>query len=121
MSHTRRTLGLLCIAALTACAPGCFGVTQNPSYFPYLLPTGDIIRTHAKPIGPGYYANFDPHAVDLALEPMQMTSQVGSQVIGNQTPSFSGAMYCSASTLITITNSTFFGNQSGTAGSGAIS
>ena len=62
------------MAAVLSCASGCFGVTQNPSYFPYLLPTGDVIRTHAKPIGPGYYANFDPHAVDLIVEPAGMTN-----------------------------------------------
>ncbi len=81
MTDTRRRLGLLLMAALLGCASGCFGVTQNPSYFPHLLPTGDVIRTHAKPIGPGYYANFDPHAVDLIVEPAGMTSQVGSQVV----------------------------------------
>lgn len=62
-------------------ASGCFSGSQSPSYFPYLLPAGDVIRGHAKPIGPGYYANFDPHAIDLSLEPQVMTSQVGSQVI----------------------------------------
>src|SRR5438093_1453634 len=34
---------LLLAAGLCAGLTGCFGVTQNPSYFPYLLPTGDII------------------------------------------------------------------------------
>src|SRR6516164_6033721 len=81
MADTRRCLGLLLMAALLGCASGCFGVTQNPSYFPYILPTGDVIRTHAKPIGPGYMANFDPHAVDLALETTPTASQVGSQVV----------------------------------------
>ena len=33
-----------------------------------LLPTGDIIQTHAKPAGHGYYANFDPHAVRVAKQ-----------------------------------------------------
>ena len=81
MSHVGRLLGLLFAAMLLGCASGCFGGTQNPSYFPYLLPTCDVIPTHAKPIGPGYYANFDPHAVELDLEPQTMTSQVGSQVV----------------------------------------
>ena len=61
------SLGKRCLKVLLAAGfgllSGCFGVTQNPSYFPYLLPTGDIIQTHAKP-GFGYYANFDPHATD---------------------------------------------------------
>jgi uncharacterized repeat protein (TIGR01451 family) len=81
MAHAGRRLGLLLVAALLGCASGCFGVTQNPSYFPYWLPAGDVVRTHAKPIGPGYYANFDPHAIDLIVEPTSMTSQVGSQVV----------------------------------------
>lgn len=66
---------------MLAGAAGCFGVSQNPSYFPYLLPTGDVVRTHAKPIGPAYYANFDPHAFELSVEPQVLSSQVGSQVV----------------------------------------
>ena len=81
MTQWGRRLGFCFAALLLSCASGCFGVSQNPSYFPYWLPTGDLVRTHAKPIGPGYYANFDPHAVDVALEPVTMTSQVGSQVV----------------------------------------
>lgn len=81
MNRAVRRLGFVLFAALTLCTSGCFGWSSNPSYFPYLLPSGDVVRTHAKPISPGYYANFDPHAVDLALEPQVMTSQVGSQVV----------------------------------------
>jgi uncharacterized repeat protein (TIGR01451 family) len=73
----------LCLTLLLTgclCAPcGCFGVTQNPSYFPYLLPTCDIIPTHAKPVGPGYYANFDPHAVRLEVRPLDATNPVRTQ------------------------------------------
>jgi uncharacterized repeat protein (TIGR01451 family) len=58
---------------------GCFGLSQNPSYFPYLLPTGDIIRTHAKPLGHGYYTNFDPHAVRLEVRPLESTNPVRTQ------------------------------------------
>jgi uncharacterized repeat protein (TIGR01451 family) len=54
-------------------------VSQNPSYFPHLLPTGDIIRTHAKPPGPSYYANFDPHAVRLEVRPLVATNPVRTQ------------------------------------------
>ena len=57
----------LLLAAGLCLLPGCFGGTQNPSYFPHLLPTGDIIRTHAKPPGPSYFSNFDPHAIELAI------------------------------------------------------
>jgi hypothetical protein len=58
---------------------GCLGVSQNPSYFPHLVPTDDIIRTHAKPKGPSYYANFDPHAVRLEVRPVVATSPVRTQ------------------------------------------
>ena len=74
----RGLVRLLCQALLLAgglCAlPGCFGGSENPSYFPYLCPTGDIIRTHAKPPGAGYYANFDPHAVRLEVRPNQVST-----------------------------------------------
>ncbi len=76
-----RRLGLLLFAALLSGVAGCWGGTSNPSYFPYWLPSCDVVQTHAKPIGPGYYANFDPHAIELDLEPCTMTSQVGSQVV----------------------------------------
>jgi hypothetical protein len=74
-------LGLWMLVPVLASVAGCFGVSQNPSYFPYLLPAGEVVPVHAKPIGPGYYANFDPHAVELAVEPTATTSQVGSQVV----------------------------------------
>ena len=66
-------------AGIAAFMAGCFGITQNPSYFPRFLPTGDIVRTHAKPPGPGYYANFDPHAVRLEVRPLTATSPVQTQ------------------------------------------
>ena len=76
------SLGKRCLKVLLAAGfgllSGCFGVTQNPSYFPYLLPTGDIIQTHAKP-GFGYYANFDPHAVRLEVRPIESTDPVRTQ------------------------------------------
>jgi uncharacterized repeat protein (TIGR01451 family) len=59
------------LAALLLCAAGGCGVSHNPAYFPnYFFPFGDIIPTHAKPGGPGYYNNFDPHAVRLEVRPI---------------------------------------------------
>jgi uncharacterized repeat protein (TIGR01451 family) len=71
-----RSILLMLAASTLAASAGCFGITQNPSYFPYLLPTEDIVRTHAKPIGPGYFANFDPHAVKLEVRPLDGTNPV---------------------------------------------
>jgi uncharacterized repeat protein (TIGR01451 family) len=71
-------LKLLLAAGLSLLA-GCFGLSQNPSYFPHLLPTGDIIRTHAKPPGGGYYSNFDPHAIRLEVRPLEATNPVRTQ------------------------------------------
>src|SRR5438270_7925216 len=75
-----RHLGLLVLAAVL-CAPatGCFGVSANPSYFPYLLPTWDVVPTHAKPIWPGSDANFDPAANTLVVMPLESTSRVRTQ------------------------------------------
>lgn len=70
----------LLLVCLTLCAPGCN--THNPSYFPYLLPFGDIVPTHAKPVGSGYYANFDPYAVRLEVRPLK---DANGQDVTNQT------------------------------------
>jgi uncharacterized repeat protein (TIGR01451 family) len=69
----------LLLAAGLSLLSGCFGVTQNPSYFPHLLPTGDIIRTHAKPPGPSYFSDFDPHAARLEVRPLEATNPVRTQ------------------------------------------
>src|SRR5438874_12488865 len=69
---------VMAVLAVTLGA-GCFGVTQNPNYFPHLLPDGDIIRTHAKPPGPSYYADFDPHACRLDVRPLEATNPVRTQ------------------------------------------
>jgi uncharacterized repeat protein (TIGR01451 family) len=75
----RLCLMLLLAASLASLDAGCFGVTQNPSYFPHLLPTGDIIRTHAKPPGSGFFSNFDPHAVRIEVRPLESTNPVQTQ------------------------------------------
>src|SRR5438132_8791984 len=81
MRQAGHRLCLLLLAALMCCSSGCFGGNANPSYFPYLLPFGDIIPTHAKPISPGYFANFDPHAVRLEVRPLEATNQVRTQYV----------------------------------------
>jgi uncharacterized repeat protein (TIGR01451 family) len=85
MRGARRGAALVVLLSLLSAVSGCFGITQNPSYFPYLLPFGDIIQTHAKPPSPGYYANFDPHAIRLEVRPLKdvngqdVTDQVRTQ------------------------------------------
>ena len=68
-----------CLAALAA--TGCLGGTHNPSYFPFYLPTGDIIRTHAKPPGTGYFRNFDPKACKVEVSPACVTSPTKSRQV----------------------------------------
>ena len=43
----------LLVCAMVVALPGCFGVSQNPSYFPYLCTTGDIIQRTPSPQAPG--------------------------------------------------------------------
>jgi uncharacterized repeat protein (TIGR01451 family) len=81
MWRVGRNLCLVLLVGLACASTGCFGGNSNPSYFPYLLPFGDVIQTHAKPISPGYYANFDPHAVRLEVRPLEATNQVRTQYV----------------------------------------
>ena len=75
----RRTVAVLVLAAGLVAFAGCFGISQNPSYFPHLLPTGDIIRTHARPPGLSYFSDFDPHARRLEVRPWTATNPVQTQ------------------------------------------
>jgi len=61
-------------------AAGC-GFAGNPAYFPHWLPAGDIIRTHGKPSGPSYYADFDPYARKIAVFPLEATSPVNRHYV----------------------------------------
>src|SRR5262245_21591153 len=63
------------------CAFGGLGCAGNPSYFPYWLPEGRIIRTHARPPGHGNFADFDPHACRLEVRPLRCTTSVGTQYL----------------------------------------
>jgi uncharacterized repeat protein (TIGR01451 family) len=75
----RRWCSILVLLVSAGLVSGCFGVAHNPSYFPHLLPFGDIIQTHAKPTGSSYYSNFDPHAVRLEVRPLVATNPVRTQ------------------------------------------
>jgi uncharacterized repeat protein (TIGR01451 family) len=82
MRPTARRLGLM-LLALAGLGPlsGCFAASENPSYFPYIVPPFDFDHSHAKPPGPGYYANFDPHAVRLEVRPLNQTNPVRTQYV----------------------------------------
>ena len=70
------------ILAIVCCTGiGCMGVSQNPSYFPYLLPSGDVIRTHGKPGGIGYFRNYDPKAIQVEVTPTSNTNPTLSQQV----------------------------------------
>jgi uncharacterized repeat protein (TIGR01451 family) len=75
----RRYVPTLLVCACLGLLGGCSTFNGNPSYFPYLWPTGEITRTHAKPPGKGNFANFDPHAVTLEVRPLESTDPVRSQ------------------------------------------
>jgi uncharacterized repeat protein (TIGR01451 family) len=75
----RRVCQALVLALCAGWLSGCFGVTANPSYFPYLCLPGDIIETHAKPPGPGYFANFDKYSVRLEVRPLDAANPVHTQ------------------------------------------
>ena len=76
-----RNAGWIAIMAGLPSLLGCFGGAANPSYFPHYLPPGDVIRTHAKPPGFGYFADYDPKAASVETAPPRCTNPVGSDQI----------------------------------------
>src|SRR5262245_59371017 len=78
-SRTGRVRLLLPVTLFAVALCGCSGITQNPSYFPALLPFGDIVRTHPKPPGHAYFTNFDPHACKLVVRPVESCGPAQTQ------------------------------------------
>lgn len=73
-----RTAALI-LATLAFSATGC---SYNPGSFPYLLPPGPVMQTHAKPRGFGYFRNYDPKATRLDVKPGgQANAPLGSQIV----------------------------------------
>lgn len=72
---------VLAAVPLLALLAGCFGGAANPSYFPHYLPPGDVIATHAKPAGPGYFADFDRHAARVDVSPGQSSASTGAEQV----------------------------------------
>jgi len=69
----------LCAVMFCGLIVGC-GMS-NPSYFPYLLPPGNVEKSHAKPKGKGFFANFDPYACRLEVRPLKAANAVGTQQV----------------------------------------
>lgn len=69
-------IALMLLASVSGC--GIFSPSQNPAQLYYgLLPNGEIVQTHAKPPGKGYYANYDPYACRVEVRPKIQSQQVG--------------------------------------------
>jgi uncharacterized repeat protein (TIGR01451 family) len=69
----------LAIVAAAVVGSGC---AYNPGYFPYYLPGGRIVESHAKPGGLGYFRDFDPKAVRLEVTPgPQVVAPLGAQIV----------------------------------------
>jgi len=84
MTGTGSRLALLLLAGSLCTSSGCNrGRTHNPSYFPSnLFCFGDIVPTHAKPGGAGYFSNYDPHAIRLEVRPkVDPTNPVRTQFV----------------------------------------
>ena len=81
MKRFGRSLGALAFAGgICVFLAGC--LSGSPTYFPYLFPGGGAGRSHAKPIGNGYFADFDPNSKRLEVRPEQTTIPIrGSQVV----------------------------------------
>ena len=81
MVQSAATIRSFFLAAAILPLMGCFGFVQNPAYFPSFLPAGDVIQTHAKPAGLGYYRDFDPNAHRLEVTPSTSSCKVGGQQV----------------------------------------
>jgi uncharacterized repeat protein (TIGR01451 family) len=75
----RRVCRAVLLASSACWLTGCFGISANPTYFPYLCPPGDIIQTHAKPPGHGYFADFDRYSVRMEVRPLDAANPVHTQ------------------------------------------
>ena len=79
-THRRHAVRIAAVGILLLCM-GCFGGVSNPGYFPWIEPHEDVIRTHARPTGEGYFANFDREAYKLEATPVDITLPVRSQQV----------------------------------------
>jgi uncharacterized repeat protein (TIGR01451 family) len=76
LASPSKYVSALMLAVLLLAAPGC---ADNPSNFPFWLPSGPVVRTHARPPGAGEFADYDPHAVRLEVRPLVSTNPARTQ------------------------------------------
>jgi uncharacterized repeat protein (TIGR01451 family) len=79
MTRFGKRMAWIAAAVLCSLMVGCS--MSNPSYFPYWLKPGDVDKSHAKPVGHGYYANFDPYACRVEVRPLKAANAVGTQQV----------------------------------------
>lgn len=72
---------LVVLVAAGATAGCSYGYTQNPVSFPHWPKFGDIVRTHSKPAGESYFANYDRDADHMEVTIQCPTAPVGSRQI----------------------------------------
>src|SRR5438270_12200472 len=70
---------LIPLTVVLAAAVGCFN-SHNPGYFPYELPGGPIVPSHAKPRF-GFFRDFDPKAARLDVTPRDATAPLGAPIV----------------------------------------
>ncbi|MFW6065973.1 MAG: DUF7507 domain-containing protein [Planctomycetota bacterium] len=70
-----RSWMMLVVGIALAGAMGC------RDHYPhsFVFGTGEVQRTHAKPVEGGYYSDWDPYAATLEVTPMEQTNPVGTQ------------------------------------------
>ena len=77
-SRHRGRLGALVLATLAvSLVVGCASSHRDLPY----LPGGEIQRTHPRPMEGGYWADFDPHSVNITITPAEETNPVGHQAV----------------------------------------
>lgn len=67
--------------AMFVAVVGLVAVVGCREHYPhaFVLGTGNVQRTHAKPVEGGYYSDWDPYAATLEVTPLSQTNPVGSQ------------------------------------------
>jgi len=73
----RRPIERVAVVLAVTWVAGCASSYRD---FPY-MPGGEIQRTHPRPMEGGYWADFDPHAVNITITPAVETNPVNHQAV----------------------------------------